>query len=83
MLLRGSLLLKSLFFPCGIENDQLLQYSHAYQLSDCVNVKTIDARVRVLRNGVKTETFVPQKDCTTKRNVNFLLTATVHGSGNL
>ena len=32
----------------------------------------------VLRNGVKTETFSPQNDCTTELNVNFLLTATVH-----
>ena len=33
---------------CGIENSQLLQYGHAYQLSICANLKTMDARVCIL-----------------------------------
>jgi hypothetical protein len=45
-LLHGSQLLKSLFLPRGIENDQLLQYGHAYQLSGRANVKTTDACAR-------------------------------------
>ena len=71
MLLCGSLLLESSFLPHGIENDQLLQYSHAYKLSDCANIKTIDTRAYVLQDGVKMETFAPQNDYRTKRNVNF------------
>ncbi len=35
----------SLFLSRGIENGQLLQYGHAYQLSVCANVKTMDARM--------------------------------------
>jgi hypothetical protein len=76
-LLRGSRLLKSLFLPRGIENGQLLQYSHAYQLSGHANVKTMDARARVLWNGTKMEMLSPQNNRTTKWNVNFLLAATV------
>ena len=38
----------------------------------------MDARTRVLWNGAKTETFAPQNDRAMERNVNFLLTATVH-----
>ena len=64
-------------FHATIENGQLLQYGHTYQLNDHTNVKTMDARTRVLRNGAKTETFAPQNDRATERNVNFLLTATV------
>ena len=40
VLLRCSRLLESSFLPCGIENGQLLQYGHAYQLSFLMNVKT-------------------------------------------
>jgi hypothetical protein len=76
-LLRGSRLLKSLFLPRGIENGQLLQYSHAYQLSGRANMETMDARARVLWNGAKTETLSPRNNRTTERNVNFLLAATV------
>jgi hypothetical protein len=47
-LLRGSRLLKSLFLPRGIENGQLLQYGHAYQLSGRVNVKMMDARTSAM-----------------------------------
>jgi hypothetical protein len=36
---------RSFFLSHGIENGQLLQYGHAYQLSVCANVKTMDARV--------------------------------------
>ena len=32
----------------AIESGQLLQYSRAYQLYDWVNMKTMDARMRVL-----------------------------------
>jgi hypothetical protein len=38
---------RSLFLSRGIENGQLLQYGHAYQLSVCANVKTMDARACV------------------------------------
>jgi hypothetical protein len=41
VLLRGSQSLKSSFLPRGIENGQLLQYGHSYQLSVCANVKTM------------------------------------------
>jgi hypothetical protein len=77
VLLHGSRLLKSSFLPRGIENGQLLQYGHAYQLSVRGNVKTMYARARVLRNSAKTETLSPQNDRATKRNVNFLLAATI------
>ena len=68
---------KARIFHAAIENSQLLQYGHAYQLNDRTNVKTMDARTRVLWNGAKTETFAPQNDRAMERNVNFLLTATV------
>ncbi len=77
MLLHGSRLLKSSFLPRSTENGQLLQYGHAYQLSVRANVKTMYARAGVLRNGAKTETLSPQNDRAMKRNVNFLLAATV------
>ena len=48
MLLCHSRLPESSFLPRGIENGQLLQYSHAYQLSVCANVKTMDAHACVL-----------------------------------
>ena len=48
---------KARIFHTAIENSQLLQYGHAYQLNDRVNVK-MDACVRILRNSVKTETVV-------------------------
>ena len=72
---------KARIFHAAIENGQLLQYGHAYQLNDRTNVKTMDTGMRILRNGVKTDTFTPQNDCATEQNVNFLLTATVHNSG--
>ena len=80
MLFHHSQLPESSFLPRGIENGQLLQYSHAYQLSTCTNVKMMDvcrAYSPVLRNGVKTETFSPQNNRATELNVNFLLTSTV------
>ena len=45
MLLCHSWLPESSFLPRDIENGQLLQYGHAYQLSVCANVKTMDACV--------------------------------------
>ena len=68
---------KAWIFHATIENGQLLQYGHAYQLNNRTNVKTMDMRTRVLRNDAKTETFAPQNDRATEWNVNFLLTATV------
>ena len=47
MLLHRLLLLEDSFFHVA-ENEQLLQYGHAYQLSIRMNVKTIDAHARVL-----------------------------------
>ena len=73
---------KARIFHAAIENGQLLQYGHAYQLNDRTNVKTMDARMRVLRNGAKMETFAPQNDRATERDVNFLLTATVSHTNN-
>ena len=40
VLIRCSWLFESSFLPCSIKNGQLLQYSHAYQLSFLTNVKT-------------------------------------------
>ena len=40
-LLCRSWLLESSFLQRGIENGQLLQYGHVYQLSVCANVKTM------------------------------------------
>ena len=48
VLLCRSRLPESSFLPHSIENGQLLQYGHAYQLSVCANVKTMDARACVL-----------------------------------
>ena len=48
VLLHCSRLSESLFLPCGIENCQLKQYSHAYQLSVCAKVKTMDVCACVL-----------------------------------
>ena len=59
MLLRAYLLQ---VFHMAIENGQLLKYGHAYQLNDHMNVKIMDTRVRVLRNGTKMETVAPQND---------------------
>ena len=53
-------------------NGQLLQYGHAYQLNDRMNVKTTDMRMHVLRNRVKRETVAPQNDRATEQNVNFI-----------
>ena len=80
MLLCRSRLPESSFLPCGIEIGQLLQYSHAYQLSVCVNIKRwmrARAYFPISQNDVKTETFSPQNDRTMELNVNILLTATV------
>ena len=60
--------LKARIFYAAIENGQLLQYGHAYQLNDRTNTKTMDARMRVLRNGAITETFAPRNDRATERN---------------
>ena len=68
--------LKARIFHAAIENGQLLPYGHAYQLNNRTNVKTMDARMRILRNGAKTETFAPQND-RAERNVIFLLSTTV------
>ena len=46
---------KAQIFHSAIENSQLLQYSHTYQSNNRTNVKTMDTRMRVLRNGAKTE----------------------------
>ena len=59
---------KARFFYTKIENSQLLQYGHAYQLNDRTNVKTMDARTLVLCNSVKTETVAPQNDRATEWN---------------
>ena len=64
-------------FHAAIENSQLLQYGHAYQLNDHTNMKMMDVHTRVLWNSAKMETFAPQNDRATERNINFLLTATV------
>ena len=47
VLLHRSWLHESSFFPCGIKNSQLLQYSHTYQISVYTNVKTMYARACV------------------------------------
>ena len=60
-LLCRSWLLESSFLPHGIENSQLLQYDHAYQLSFCMNIKTMDMHAC--------------RDCTMELSVNFLLIA--------
>ena len=44
---------KARVFHTAIESNQLLQYGHAYQLNNRANIKTMDARVHVLRNGAK------------------------------
>ena len=62
---------KARIFHAAIENGQLLQYGHAYQLNDRVNVKMMDAHVRVLRNSVKTETVISQNHRATEQKVNF------------
>ena len=76
-LLCRSWLLGCLFLPHGIENGQLLQYGHAYQLRVCTNIIMMDAQVCVyscvLHNGMKTETFSPQNDRITELNVNFFI----------
>ena len=69
---------KARIFHVAIENSQLLQYGHAYQLNDRTNVKTMDACVHVLYKGAKMKTVTPQNDRPTERNINFLLTATVY-----
>ena len=51
----------------AIENSQLLQYGHAYQLNDHMNIETMDARVRVLRNSVKAEMIAPQNNRPTEQ----------------
>ena len=53
-----------------------MKYGHAYQLSVCTNVKTMDVRA-YLRNGVKTETISYETDHTIRQNINFLLATTV------
>ena len=70
---------RKLFLPRGIENGRLLQCSHAYQLSVCTNVKTVDAHVCVLpRIAEQCENRnVLTSDRTTELNINFLLTTTV------
>ena len=69
---------KARIFHAAIENGQLLQYGHAYQIKQSHERKTMDARMRVLQNGAKTKTFAPQNDHAMERNINFLLTTTVH-----
>jgi hypothetical protein len=73
VLLRGSQLLENSFLPRGIENGQLLQYGHAYQLIVRANVKAIDVRAREYcmhaercKNGNATNR-------TTQQNVNFFI----------
>ena len=61
---------KAQIFHAAIENSQLLQYGHAYQLNNRANVK-MDARVRVLRISVKMETVTSQNHCATEQKVNF------------
>ena len=63
-------------FHTAIENSQLLQYSHAYQLKDCTNVKMMDACTRIATSErYKTETVASQNNHATERNINILLTA--------
>ena len=68
VLLCHSQLPESLFLPRGIENGQLLQYGHAYQLSVCMNVKTMDAHARVLHRTA--ERCENGNVLTTKRSCN-------------
>ena len=49
---------KAQIFHMAIENGQLLQYGHAYQLYDRVNVTTMDTHVHILHNGAKTENYL-------------------------
>ena len=69
---------KARIFHTAIEDGQLSQYGHAYQLNDCMNIKMMDARTCVLWNGARMVMFAPQNDLATEQNINFLLTATVH-----
>ena len=76
MLLRSLLLLEDSFSHAA-ENEQLLQYGHAYQLSIRMNVKTIDAHARVLywtiMKYIEIEMIVEMKQI-----LNILLAVTVY-----
>ena len=65
-------------FHTAIENSQLLQYSHAYQLKDCTNVKMMDACTHILlatSERYETEMVASQNNHATEWNINILLTA--------
>ena len=56
-----------------MENEQLLQLGHAYQLSICMNVKTIDAHEHIdtMWNDRETKRIDIETIVETKQNVNF------------
>lgn len=61
-------------FYTAIDNCQLLQYGQAYKLND--GTKTMDVQTCIQWNSTKTEWL--HLRTIVKRNVNFLLTTTVH-----
>ena len=60
-----------------MENEQLLHYGHAYQLSVRVNVEMIDVHAHVLCKTITKRSKDIEMIVETKGNINFLLAATV------